>query len=101
MYRRFNLFYISQNDIEELPKPIVVQCIQTDAKYFHFSVFQLNTLSWPPNNTKLRNIFWHDSMVPTYEFGGYYDARPTISSYNGDVFKMFLAFYKNASSYVR
>lgn len=79
--------------MQKLPEPVVVQCIQTDAKYFHFCVFQLNTLEWPPSNQSVRNIFWSEPVIPAYEFGGYFEGQPTITSFNKEVFKKFLAFY--------
>ncbi|XKL59581.1 hypothetical protein PGB90_000597 [Kerria lacca] len=87
--------YLYGEDVQVLPEPVVLQCIQTDAKYFHFSVFQLNTLAWPSKTDEIRNIFWSDSIIPAYEFGGYFEGRPTITSYNPEVFKKFLAFYMN------
>ncbi len=93
--RHVNCIFIFQEDVKVLPKPVLLQCIQTDAKYFHFSVFQLNTLSWPPSPSEVRNIFWSDPIIPAYEFGGYFEGQPTITSYNPEVFKKFLAFYVN------
>ncbi|KAK7605452.1 hypothetical protein V9T40_007310 [Parthenolecanium corni] len=85
--------YLYGENVQRLPEPVVVQCIQTDAKYFHFCVFQLNTLEWSPSNQSVRNIFWSEPVIPAYEFGGYFEGQPTITSFNKEVFKKFLAFY--------
>lgn len=84
------------NDVKKLPSPITVQCVQTDARYFHFGVFQLNTLEWPPVDGE-HNIFWSDEMIPIYDVCGYEQAKPILTSYNPIVFKKLMAFYINGS----
>lgn len=82
-------------DVKELPEPVVVQCIQSDGQNFHFSVYQLNTLDID-GEEGIRNFWWAEPTIKLYEFAGYKEAQPDLAGYNSDVFKRFLAFYRNS-----
>ncbi|KAL1124261.1 hypothetical protein AAG570_002031, partial [Ranatra chinensis] len=82
------------NDVVNPPKPVVVQCIHTDGRLFHFSVFQLNTLK-EPGNDGVRNIFWSIPRIPLYETCAYVGGKPLLEGYNPDVFRYLAAFYNN------
>lgn len=78
----------------DLPEPVTVQCIQSNGKWFEFSVFQLNTLDID-NDQGTRNIWWSSPRLELYETAGYVQGRPTLEKYNPTVFQKFLAFYNN------
>ena len=80
--------------VKELPKPIVVQCIQSDGQNFHFSVYQLNTLDID-GKEGIKNFWWSESSIKLYEEAVYKNGQPCLEGYNSDVFKRYLAFYKN------
>lgn len=85
-------------DISELPEPITLQCVHTDAQWFHFSVFQLNSLaSSEDNGTK--NIFWQTPLLNLYKNCAFEEGIPVLEDYNPEVFKYFLAFYMNGTEY--
>ncbi|XP_031846249.1 mitochondrial ribosomal protein L37 [Nomia melanderi] len=81
-------------DIKELAEPVVIQCIQSDGQHFHFSVYQLNTLDI--NGMQgIKNFWWTAPTLKLYENAGYKDGKPCCEGYNNEVFKRFVAFYKN------
>lgn len=80
--------------VEHLPKPIVVQSIQTDGKTFHFGVFQLNTLQLNGNDGT-KNYWFHLPNVDLFTECGYKVGRPILDGYNKDCFRYFKAFYSN------
>lgn len=81
-------------DTKTLLDPVTVQCIQSDAENFHFSVFQLNTLDF--NDTSgIKNFWWNESIIRLFDKAGYINGRPTLEGYNPDVFKRICAFYGN------
>ncbi|XP_043278339.1 39S ribosomal protein L37, mitochondrial [Venturia canescens] len=82
------------DDVIDLPEPVTIQCIQSNGKWFEFSVFQLNTLDID-NDRGTRNIWWSSPRLELYEIAGYVSGRPTLEKYNPEVFQKFLAFYKN------
>ncbi|XP_050521092.1 39S ribosomal protein L37, mitochondrial [Daktulosphaira vitifoliae] len=84
--------------IENLSEPISLQCIQTNAHWFHFSTFQLNTLCGPEENGK-RNAFWQTPLINLYSKCCYEEGIPVLKDYNPDVFKHFLTFYMNGTEY--
>uniref|UniRef100_A0A1A9ZK52 Large ribosomal subunit protein mL37 n=1 Tax=Glossina pallidipes TaxID=7398 RepID=A0A1A9ZK52_GLOPL len=81
--------------LEKLPKPIVVQSIQTDGRVFHFGVFQLNTLSLEEKNVE-KNYWFHESNMDLFTECGYKMGRPYLEGFNKDVFHVINAFYHNA-----
>ncbi|KAM7364116.1 mitochondrial ribosomal protein L37 [Cochliomyia hominivorax] len=81
--------------INNLPKPIVVQSIQTDGRTFHFGIFQLNTLALGDDNG-LKNYWFHESNMDLFSECGYKTGRPYLEGYNKDVFRCINAFYNNA-----
>ncbi|KAF3420139.1 LOW QUALITY PROTEIN: hypothetical protein E2986_09116 [Frieseomelitta varia] len=80
--------------VKELPEPIVVQCIQSDGQNFHFSVYQLNTLDID-GKEGIKNFWWSEPSIKLYEEALYKNGQPCLEGYNTDVFKRYLAFYKN------
>ncbi|XP_076246698.1 mitochondrial ribosomal protein L37 [Calliopsis andreniformis] len=81
-------------NVKELPEPVVVQCIQSDGQTFHFSVYQLNTLMLD-GTQGIRNFWWSTPSIKLYDMAQYECGKPTLKGYNNDVFRRFLAFYKN------
>lgn len=82
------------SNVKELPEPVIVQCIQSDGRTFHFSVYQLNTLAID-GTEGMKNFWWSSPSMKLYEKAGYEDGIPCVEGYNNEVFKKFLAFYKN------
>ncbi|KAI4498174.1 hypothetical protein M0802_006660 [Mischocyttarus mexicanus] len=82
------------SDVKELPEPIIVQCIESNGRQFHFSVFQLNTLDI--NKTEgIRNFWWSSPVLNLFDEACYKTGRPILSNYNPEVVKKLFAFYKN------
>lgn len=81
-------------EVEELPEPMVTQVIQTNGQWFHFSVFQLNTLTID-RNTTIKNIFWNSPRMWLYNSCSYVNGRPSLVDYNPEVLNKTMAFYKN------
>ncbi|XP_076665864.1 mitochondrial ribosomal protein L37 [Andrena cerasifolii] len=81
-------------NVKELPEPVVVQCIQSDGQSFHFSVYQLNSLTID-NAEGNRNFWWSSPSMKLYRKAEYENGRPYLEGYNNEVFKVFHAFYKN------
>lgn len=81
-------------DVKHLPEPIIVQCIESNGKNFHFSVFQLNTLDI--NKIEgIRNFWWSSPTLQLYEKACYEVGKPILTGYNPEVVKKLIAFYKN------
>ncbi|KAH8382714.1 hypothetical protein KR009_004906 [Drosophila setifemur] len=78
-----------------LPKPIVVQSVQTDGRTFHFGVLQLNTLDLGANSTA-KNYWFHRPAYDLFSECGYQVGRTSLENYNGDVFRILNAFYNNS-----
>lgn len=85
-------------DVRELPEPITLQCIHTDSRWFHFSVFQLNSLAGPEEDGK-KNAFWQSELLNLYKTCDFIDGVPVLEDYNPEVFKHFLSFYMNGTEY--
>lgn len=82
------------SNVKELPEPIVVQCVQSDGQDFHFSVYQLNTLDID-GTQGIRNFWWSKPTIKLYQEAKYENGQPCVKECNSEVFKRFLAFYKN------
>ncbi|KAK0177758.1 hypothetical protein PV328_001773 [Microctonus aethiopoides] len=82
------------NDVKDLPEPITIQCVQTNGRTFHLSVFQLNTLNIDGIDGKC-NLWWSMPQLNLYEKAEYENSKPIVTNYNPEVFKRILAFYKN------
>ncbi|XP_016931425.4 large ribosomal subunit protein mL37 [Drosophila suzukii] len=78
-----------------LPKPIVVQSVQTDGRTFHFGVLQLNTLDLGANSTT-KNYWFQRQNYDLFSDCSYEAGRTHLENYNGDVFRIFNAFYNNS-----
>lgn len=85
-------------DVRELPEPITLQCVQTNSQWFHFSVFQLNTLASSEKDEK-KNYFWQTPLLDMYKTCIFLEGIPHLEHYNPEVFKHFLAFYMNGTEY--
>lgn len=81
-------------DAKVLEKPIVVQVVQLDSKRIQFGVYQLNTLDLD-GSSKVKNYWFSKPAMNLYEDCCYKDGRPSLSSYNFDVFKTMNVFYSN------
>ncbi|XP_067616127.1 large ribosomal subunit protein mL37 isoform X2 [Eurosta solidaginis] len=81
--------------LNDLPKPIVVQSIQTDGRTFHFGVFQLNSLQIDHSESP-RNYWFHKPNEDLFETCKYSSGRPSLVGLNKNVFRYICAFYKNS-----
>lgn len=82
------------DDVGDLPESVTIQCVNSDGKMFHFSVFQLNTLVLNDTAGK-KNYWWSKPRMQLYEKAQYENGKPTFEGYNPEVFRTMLAFYKN------
>ncbi|XP_037955988.1 39S ribosomal protein L37, mitochondrial [Teleopsis dalmanni] len=81
----------------KLPKPIVIQSIQTDGRSFHFGVFQLNTLAIGDDvDDGLKNYWFHEPQLDLFTDCSYKLGKPYLEGYNKDVIRCINAFYNNS-----
>jgi large subunit ribosomal protein L37 len=85
-------------DVKELPEPITLQCVHTNSQWFHFSIFQLNSLAGPEENG-MKNIYWQTPLLNLYKNCVFDEGVPVLEDYNPEVFKHFLSFYMNGTEY--
>lgn len=83
------------DSVQDLPEPVAVQCIETDGEYFHFSIYQLNTLNIN-GREGLKNYWWSSKRFKLFEQVDYFDGKPLLIGYNTEVFKRMYAFYINS-----
>lgn len=87
-----------------LDRPVVVQAVGTNGRYFHFLVFQLNTTDLS-QDSGVKNQVWMDQDSELYEYA---KVRPLIkkkevqvpaglAGYNPETFNKFLALYLNGA----
>ncbi|KAJ8972293.1 hypothetical protein NQ317_018627 [Molorchus minor] len=81
------------NDVKVLPKPVTLQSVQTDGQFYHFGIFQLNTLDLEEGSTK--NIWYQTPLLYLFESCGYNLGKPVLDGYNDIVVKNLYAFYNN------
>lgn len=81
-------------DAKILKSPIVVQVVHLDSKRIQFGVYQLNTLDLNGTNN-VKNYWFSQPPMNLYENCRYDDGRPSLTSYNFDVFRMMNVFYNN------
>ncbi|KAK9509844.1 hypothetical protein O3M35_004747 [Rhynocoris fuscipes] len=81
-------------DVEDLPEPLTIQCIQTDSKQFYFSIFQLNTTR-SSEETNIRNAYWILPALSLFDQCDYIEGIPKLVNYNPQVFHTLLSFYQN------
>lgn len=82
------------DDVKALPHPITIQAVQTDSKWFHFSIFQLNTLDLNGGtNAESRNLWFRKPSMNLYSKCGYLVGKPALHDYNKDVLKHLTVFY--------
>ncbi|XP_065073293.1 large ribosomal subunit protein mL37 [Ochlerotatus camptorhynchus] len=82
------------DNVKVLPHPITVQAVQTDSKWFHFSIFQLNTLDLSSSNDAgSRNLWFRKPSMDLYSECGYLVGKPTLVNYNKDVLRNMAVFY--------
>ncbi|XP_058839460.1 large ribosomal subunit protein mL37-like [Topomyia yanbarensis] len=82
------------DDVKVLPHPITVQAVQTDSKWFHFSIFQLNTLALDGDGAaESRNLWFRKPKMDLYSECGYLVGKPTLRDYNKNVLKHLAVFY--------
>lgn len=85
-------------NVKELPEPITLQCVHTNSQWFHFSVFQLNSLAGPEEDG-MKNIYWQTPLLNAYKNCVFDEGVPVLEDYNPEVFKHFLSFYMNGTEY--
>ncbi|XP_062555418.1 large ribosomal subunit protein mL37 [Armigeres subalbatus] len=81
------------DDVKDLPAPITVQAVQTDSKWFHFSIFQLNTLELSSEEGKNRNLWFRKPRMDLFAECGYLVGKPSLVGYNRDVLRHMAVFY--------
>lgn len=83
--------------VKVLPRPITVQAVQTDSKWFHFGIFQLNTLDLEASNEQqnqgTRNLWFRKPRMDLYGECGYLVGKPTLQEYNREVLRHLAVFY--------
>ncbi|XP_055641492.1 39S ribosomal protein L37, mitochondrial [Toxorhynchites rutilus septentrionalis] len=84
------------DNVGTLPHPITVQVIQTDSKWFHFSIFQLNTLNLDGSNENDRNLWFRKPRMDLYSECGYLVGKPSLLDYDKEVLKHFAVFYESS-----
>ncbi|XP_039300379.1 39S ribosomal protein L37, mitochondrial-like [Nilaparvata lugens] len=81
----------------QLDTPVTTQLIQTDGRWYHFAVMQLNTTD--VHDANVCNYFWSLPVLEMYgPQSGYDDGRPVVHDYNASVLKTMLAFYNNGAT---
>ncbi|XP_055524558.1 39S ribosomal protein L37, mitochondrial [Wyeomyia smithii] len=81
------------DNVKALPHPITVQAVQTDSRWFHFSIFQLNTLELTSTASENRNLWFRKPRMDLYSECGYLVGKPTLHGYNKEVLKHMAVFY--------
>ncbi|KAK7944360.1 hypothetical protein WMY93_000088 [Mugilogobius chulae] len=87
-----------------LERPVVVQAVGTNGRYFHFLVFQLNTTDLS-EDSGVKNLVWMEKDLELYEYA---KVRPLIkkkqvqvpaglAGYNPQTFHRFLSLYLNGA----
>ncbi|CAH1956578.1 unnamed protein product [Acanthoscelides obtectus] len=79
--------------VKKLPEPITLQVVQTNGKFFHFGIFQLNTLDL--DNGSVKNLWYQGPLQYLFEDCCYKLGKPVLEGYNNDVVKQLYAFYCN------
>ena len=84
-------------DVKDLPQPITVQVVHTNAIFFHFSIFQLNTLDLnsQENGRGLKNLWFNKPKIDLFAECDYKIGKPVMSGYNRDVLRHFHSFYNS------
>ncbi|XP_061397031.1 large ribosomal subunit protein mL37 [Musca vetustissima] len=81
-------------NIEKIPKPIVIQSVQTDGRTFHFGVFQLNTLIID-GKTDSKNYWFQEENIDLYKHCSYINGQPRLDGCDNNVIRNLAAFYNN------
>ncbi|CAK1583648.1 unnamed protein product [Parnassius mnemosyne] len=79
-------------EVQDLPEPIYVNCIQTDGQKYHFGVFELNTLN-VDGVEGTKNVWYCKNDVKLYDRSCYFNGMPVLENYNPKVFGYINAFY--------
>lgn len=88
----YNKYVFSQEEVEDLPEPIYVNCIQTDGQKYHFGVFELNTLN-VDGVEGTKNVWYCKNDVKLYDRSCYFNGIPVLENYNPKVYGYINAFY--------
>ncbi|KAL1375215.1 hypothetical protein pipiens_017626 [Culex pipiens pipiens] len=85
------------DSVKLLPRPITVQAVQTDSKWFHFGIYQLNTLDLEADgdgqNQPARNLWFRKPRMDLYGECGYLVGKPALHEYNREVLRHLAVFY--------
>lgn len=87
-----------------LERPVVVQVVGTNGRFFNFMVFQLNT-TYLAEDSGIKNLVWMERDMKLYEHA---KVRPLMRKkevlipaglvgYNPETFRMFLSLYLNGA----
>ncbi|XP_023013475.2 mitochondrial ribosomal protein L37 [Leptinotarsa decemlineata] len=80
------------DDVKNLPKPVTLQSVQTDGRFFHLGVLQLNTLDLEGTR---RNLWYQTPLQYLFDNCGYKVGRPRLEGYNSKVIKQLYGFYNS------
>nr|CAH7728461.1 unnamed protein product [Callosobruchus chinensis] len=81
------------DSVKKLPKPVVLQVVQTNGKFFHFGTLQLNTLDF--ENESEKNVWYQTPLQYLFEDCCYKSGKPVLEGYNSDVIRQLFSFYSN------
>ncbi|XP_041969167.1 39S ribosomal protein L37, mitochondrial [Aricia agestis] len=78
--------------VKDLPEPVHINCIQTDGQYYHFGVFELNTLDVDGTDGTKNKWFCRNNMK-LYDSSCYLSGMPVLENYNPKVYSYINAMY--------
>lgn len=80
--------------MKDLPRPMVVQSVQTDGRSFYFGILQLNTLNLDGISGTM-NVWFDGGKKDLFSLCAYKNGRPVLEEYNAEVIQCLNAFYQN------
>lgn len=89
----YSLFYF-QPEVQILKEPVTVQCVQSDGQFFHFGIFQLNTLDLEGVDG-VKNVWYQTPKLFLFDKCCYEKGKPVLEGYNSEVMKHLVALYHN------
>ncbi|KAG6449976.1 39S ribosomal protein L37, mitochondrial [Manduca sexta] len=81
-------------DTKDLPEPVYINCIQTDAQNYHFGVLELNTLD-VDGTEGTKNVWYCKNNLKLYDSSRYFSGMPVLENYNNKVYGYINAFYNS------
>ncbi|KAG7297953.1 hypothetical protein JYU34_018707 [Plutella xylostella] len=80
------------DNVQDLPEPVYINCIQTDGQKYHFGVLELNTLNLD-GTEGTKNVWYCKNNVTLYDSSRYFNGMPVLENYNPEVYGYINAFY--------